>query len=249
MRYGFGIEPLNVNSSGKVWEISSDGKTLIQPLTSIKGLGDTAMQQIIDNRPFNKIEDFLFNENIVYSKLNKKALDVLVRSKALDCLMDERFTGRNHFWSAVAVDRPRKEKNLIDNIRDYAAEGDFAIEEEIEHQASLTGVFPIDLVVSKGIQKQLQDKFIPPISEYDPDLELVWFVPRKVIVKKTKNGKDYYLVEVIDSNSVLTTIKCWGVKVGKDKIHTNTPYLARLSYDDQWGFSTRSIYHNFKMLG
>ena len=70
-RYGFGIEPLNVNSSGKVWEISSDGKTLIQPLTSIKGLGDTAMQQIIDNRPFNKVEDFLFNENIVYSKLNK----------------------------------------------------------------------------------------------------------------------------------------------------------------------------------
>ena len=29
------------------------------------------------------IEEFLFNENIVYSKLNKKALDVLVRSQSL----------------------------------------------------------------------------------------------------------------------------------------------------------------------
>tara|TARA_Y100000593_G_scaffold51560_1_gene96861 strand:- start:865 stop:1674 length:810 start_codon:yes stop_codon:yes gene_type:complete len=248
-RGGFKIEPLNVNSSGKVWEISEDGKTLIQPLTSIKGLGDAAMQQIIDNRPFNKVEDFLFNEGIVYSKLNKKALDVLVRSKALDCLMDERFTGRNHFWSAVAVDRPRKEKNLIENIKDYADEGDFTIEQEIEYQSSLTGVFPLDLVVSKDTQQKLQERFIPPISEYDPTLELVWFIPRKVIVKKTKNGKEYYLIEVVDSNSVLTTIKCWGINRDRDKVSINRPYMARLSYDDQWGFSTRSIKHTFRLLG
>jgi len=247
--HGFKIEPLNVNSSGKVWEISDDGETLIQPLTSIKGLGDAAMQQIIDNRPFNRVEDFLFNEGIVYSKLNKKALDVLVRSKALDCLMDNRFTGRNHFWSAVAVDRPRKEKNLLENIEEYADEGDFTIEQEIEYQSSLTGVFPLDLVVGESTQKKLHEMFIPPISEYDPDLELVWFIPRKVIVKKTKNGKNYYLVEVVDSNSALTTIKCWGVNVDKDKIHVNRPYMARLDYDDQWGFSCRSIKYRFKLLG
>ena len=238
-----------MNSSGKVWEISDDGETLIQPLTSIKGLGDAAMQQIIDNRPFNRVEDFLFNEGIVYSKLNKKALDVLVRSKALDCLMDNRFTGRNHFWSAVAVDRPRKEKNLLENIEEYADEGDFTIEQEIEYQSSLTGVFPLDLVVGESTQKKLHEMFIPPISEYDPDLELVWFIPRKVIVKKTKNGKNYYLVEVVDSNSALTTIKCWGVNVDKDKIHVNRPYMARLDYDDQWGFSCRSIKYRFKLLG
>ena len=248
-RHGFEIQPLNINQSGRVWEISDDGKTLIQPLTSIKGLGDAAMQQIIDNRPFNKIEEFIFNENIVYSKLNKRAFDVLCRGGALDCLMDERFTGGKHFWSAVAVDRPRKEKNLLENIAKYAPEGEFSDEEKIEYLTDLTGIFPISLVITDSIQKNLEEKFVPPISEYDPELELVWFIPRKVMVKKTKNGKNYYLVEVIDSNSALTSIKCWGVKPEKDVIHINRPYLAKLQYDDQWGFSTRSIRHTFRLLG
>jgi len=246
---GFMIQPLNINQSGRVWEISDDGNTLIQPLTSIKGMGEAAMQQIIDNRPFNKIEDFLFNENIIYSKLNKRVLDVLCRSGALSCLMDDRFTGSKHFWSAIAVDRPRKEKNLLDNIEAYAPEGEFNAEETIEHLTDLTGIFPISLVLTDDIRKNLEEKFVPPISEYDPDLELVWFIPRNVIVKKTKNGKNYYLMEVTDSNSALTSIKCWGVKPEKDIIHINRPYLAKLQHDEQWGFSTRSIRYTFRLLG
>ena len=247
--FGYDIEPLSINKSGKVWEISEDNKTLIQPLTSIKGLGDAAMQQIIVNRPFNTIEDFLFNEEMVYSKLNKKALDVLIRSGAAHELMDDRFTGGKHFWSAVAVDRPRKEKNLLENIDKYAPEGEFSDEETIEYLSELTGIFPMHLVLTDDVKDNLGQKFIPPISEYDPELQLVWFIPRKVIIKKTKNGKDYYLVEVVDSNSILTTIKCWGVKPAKDRIHVNRPYLAKLQYDEQWGFSTRSIRHTFRLLG
>ena len=92
-KYGFDIAKLNVNTSGEVWEISDDGSTLIQPLAAVKGLGEAAIKQVVDNRPFVNIEEFLFNENIVYSKLNKRALDVLVRSGALEPLMDDRFTG------------------------------------------------------------------------------------------------------------------------------------------------------------
>jgi len=247
--FGFDIKPLDVNHSGKVWEISEDGKTLIQPLTSIKGLGDAAMQQIMEHRPFNNIEEFLFNEEIVYSKLNKRALDVLVRSEALGCLMDDRFTGGKHFWSAVAVERPRKEKNLLENIELYKEEGDFTNEEKIEHLSSLTGVFPMDLVINDHILKRLEECKIPPISEYDPDLLVTWFIPRKTTVRKTKNGKDYYIIEVIDSNSAQTSIKCWGVDMSKDRVYNNRPYMAKLDYNEQWGFSTRSIRHTFKLLG
>ena len=49
-----------------------------------------------------------FHPDVVYSKFNKKALDVLVRSGAMDGLIDDRFAGRKHFWSAVAVDRPKE---------------------------------------------------------------------------------------------------------------------------------------------
>jgi DNA polymerase III alpha subunit len=246
-KLGFNLLPLDINLSNKDWEIGKDG-SLIQPFSSIKGLGDAAIAQIVDNRPFECIEDFLFNDNMVYSKLNKKALDVLARSQSLNSLVDERFTGLKHFWSAVAVDRPKTKKKFGENIDLYRPEGDFTDEEKIEYQVDLTGVFPIHLVLSDEVNEQLEKHMVPPLGNYDPALEVSWFIPREVIPKKTKNGADYWIVRVIDSTSTVTAIKCWGIKNGVDIIHLNKPYMAKLEYNEQWGFSTRSIRHNFKLL-
>jgi len=246
--FGFKIRSLNVNSSGRVWEISEDGTTLIQPLSSVKGLGDSAIDQIVRNRPFNTIEDFLFNENVVYSKLNKKALDVLCRSGALDSLMDDRFTGGKHFWSAICVDRPRKPKNLEENIVLYRPEGAFSDEEKISYLVELTGVFPFDRVMKEDLYQKLKQNLIPSIAEYNPDYgDVVWFIPRKVIPKKTKNGKDYWILEVIDDTNSLTKVRCWGIGE-HDMVHLNRPYMAKLDYNGKWGFSTRNLRRNFRIL-
>ena len=246
--FGYNVEPLNVNTSGKVWEISADNKTLIQPLTSIKGLGAVAIQQILEHRPFNTVEDFLFHEKVKYSKLNKKALDALCRSQALTDLIDDRFTGLRHFWSACVVDRPRKLKNLEENIVTYAAEGDFSEEEKLEHLVNLTGVFPINSVINDHVRGKLNELHIPPISEYDPDLGVTWFIPRECKLKKSKNGKNFYVVKVIDDNNETNIIRCWGVDPDRDVIHINRPYMARLNYDPNWGFSTFSVRRMFKLL-
>ena len=245
----FEIEGLNINTSGKVWEISDDGKTLIQPLSSCKGIGDAAIEQIISNRPYKTIEEFIFNENIVYSKVNKRVLDILSRSGTLDCLIDNRFTGDKHFWSAVAVDRPRNQKKLDENIETYAPEGGFSPEEKIEYLVNLTGVFPMERVITGDVLRKLQELRIPPLGEYDPNLLVCWFIPRKIIPKKTKKGKDYWIVECIDDTSTTTRVRCWGVNPRKDKIHLNHPYMAKLDYSPDWGFSTRAIGRTFKMLG
>jgi DNA polymerase III alpha subunit len=213
-------------------------------------LGDAAIDQIFIGRPFDSIENFLFNEEMRYSKLNKKSLDVLVRSGTLTPLMDHRFTGLKHFWSAVAVDRPRKVKNLEENIDLYAPEGDFSEEEKIQSLVDLTGQFPIHRVVTEDIMERLTSMCIPPISEYDPELQVVWLVPRKVTPKKTKNGKDYLVVDATDSNSSNIRIRCWGVDVrGGDNIQLNKPYLIRPQYNLEWGFSTRGrAYKTWKAL-
>ena len=246
--FDFDVQTVDVNLSGLQWDIAPDNKTLIQPLNSIKGLGDKAIEQIMEHRPFNTIEELLFNEEIVYSKLNKKALDVLCRSKAADVLVDDRFSGAKHFWSAVAVDRPKNRKKFNENIELYEPEGDFTDEEVIQHISDLTGVFPIDLVIDTSVQEKLRTYRVPPVGEYDIDLGVAWFIPREVIKKKTKNNKDYWIVRVIDSTSTMTSIKCWGVKE-KDSIQINRPYMAKLEYDENWGFSTRSMYYNFRLLG
>ena len=246
-KMGFEIAPIDINLSDRDWQIADDGR-LVQPFSSVKGLGDAAIDQILNNRPFENIEHFLFNEDVVYSKLNKKALDVLVRSQALNSLMDERFSGRKHFWSAVAVDRAKTKKKFGENIELYAPEGDFTDEEMIEYQVDLTGIFPFELVITGDVLDKLDAHGIPPLGDFDPDLLVSWFIPREVIEKKTKNGKDYWIVKVIDSTSTINSIKCWGVRKGVDKIHLNRPYMAKLDYSEQWGFSSRSVRHNFRLL-
>ena len=246
---GFEIEGLNINTSGKVWEISDDGKTLIQPLSSCKGIGDAAIEQIVGHRPYHTIEEFLFNEKMVYSKVNKRVLDILIRSGAMDPLIDDRFSGGKHFWSAVAVERPRNQKKLDENIELYKPEGNFSEEEKIEYLVDLTGVFPMEKVITGEVLRKLQDYGVPPLGEYDPDLQLSWFIPRAIIPKKTKNGKDYWIVECIDDTSTLTKIRCWGVNPNKDRIFLNRPYMAKLNYDPNWGFSTRAIGKTFRLLG
>ena len=248
-KFKFKIKPTDINKSGIVWEIDEDNNTLIQPLTSLKGLGDKAIEQIMNNRPFNTIESFLFNEDIVYSKLNKKSLDVLVRSGALNCLMDERFTGLKHFWSAAVVDKPKNIKKFNENIEMYELEGDFTKEEKINNLVSLTGIFPMDLVLNKEIKQRLDHYSVPALGEWDNNLGVAWFIPREVISKKTKNNKTYWILRVIDDTSTPHSIKCWGVNPERDEIYLNRPYMSKLDYDEEWGFSTRSIKYNFRMLG
>jgi len=247
-KHGFNIEQININTSTEQWEIAGDGKTLIQPFSSIKGLGEKAVEQILNNRPFTTVEELLYNEEIVYSKLNKKALDVLCRSGALDSLVDERFTGCKHFWMSCIQDKPKSQKKLEENINLYAPEEDFTREEKIDFVSSLTGMFPFDLVLTKRIREAINRNMVPPLGNYDEDLGISWFIPREIIPKKTKNDKLYWIVKVIDDTSTTSSIKCWGIK-DDDHIYINRPYAAKLQYSEDWGFSTRSIRHTFRMLG
>jgi len=247
--FGFDIEPIHINKSGRVWEISKDSKTLIQPLTSIKGLGEKAIEQILLHRPFNTLEEFLFNEEVVYSKLNKKAIDVLVRAEALNNLVDERFSNLKHFWSAVVDNRPKSRKKLDALIDEHKDVEDFTRDEVIENKINLSGIYPFGLIMSDDIKKRLEYHCVSPLSEYDPDLQVSWFIPREVIIKKTQKGRYYYIVKTLDINSEMIDIKCWGIDPEKDKIYLNRPYMAKLDFQEQWGFSSRYGVKNWKLLG
>jgi DNA polymerase III subunit alpha len=244
---GFKIKQLDVNTSGEVWEIDQTGETLIQPLMAIKGFGESAFKEIVSYRPFKTVEEFLFNPYMSYSKLNKKALDVLCRSGALDSLVDNRFSGAKHFWSVVAVDRPRNLKKFEENLDLYRPEGDFTEEEKIVFLTELTGFFPLNRVMDLDTMNKLEDNGIKPIGDYDPELQFVWFIPRKKEVKKTKNGKEYWVLDVVDSSSKVSRIRCWGIQEN-DVIHINRPYMARIDFNEQFGFSTRSIRKSFRLL-
>ena len=247
-KYGYDIEHVDINTSTEQWEISEDGKTLIQPFSSIKGVGDKAVEQIIKHRPFNNAEELLFNDEVVYSKLNKKALHALCLSGGLDSLVDDRFNGCKHFWMSCINNRPKNPKKLLENIKEYCAEEDFTTEEKIENVSTLTGIFPFDLVMTRQLKESINNHRVPALGNWDKDLGVAWFIPREIVKKKTKNDKPYWILKVIDDTSTVTTIRCWGIKE-HDEVHLNRPYAAKLQHNEDWGFSTRSIRHTFKLLG
>jgi DNA polymerase III alpha subunit len=190
----------------------------------------------------------LFNEKVSYSKLNKKALDVLIRSGACDSIVDDRFKHCKHLWLSVVSERPKNKKRLEDNIIKYVGEYDFTEEEKIENVVSLTGIFPFELVMDKKVRERIAHNCVPPVAEFDKALGLCWLIPREVIERQTKNGRTFWIINAIDETCQTTNIKCWNVKE-TDKVHLNRPYIAKLDYDDQWGFSTRSLKHNFILVG
>ena len=235
--HGFNIRDIDINTSGAGWQ-AVEGNTLVAPLNSIKGLGDKAIEEIIAHRPFNTVEEMLFHPDVVYRKFNKKSLDALCRAGALKSLIDERFTGDKHFWSAVCVDRPKSLKKLAENIETYKEAGDFCLNDRIEFLTELTGTFPMSMVITDEVLDKLSKRYVPPISEFDPDLGVCWGIPRNVNARKTKNGKWFYVIDVIDSNNIITKIRCWGIKRETDEIYLNRPYIIKPKYNDNWGFST-----------
>ena len=159
-------------------------------------------------------------------------------------LIDERFTGDKHFWSAAIVDRPKSRKKFDENIETYRPEGSFTEDEKIGFFADLTGIFPVSMVMSQRIMDKLDAKGVPPISEYDRDLMFCWGIIRSVTKKKTKNGKPFFVVKVIDSNSVETQIRCWGVDPDKDSLAINRAYMLKPKHSADWGFSTYGDVNN-----
>jgi DNA polymerase-3 subunit alpha len=248
---GYKIEPTNINTSGKEWKVSDqDEMTLIQPLTSIKGLGPAAADEIMKFRPFKTIEELLFHEEISYMRVNKAKLDVLARAGALKDLIDSRFNHLKQFWLSCINERPKNVKQLRENIEASKLEPDFTRTEKIEFLTDITGIYPIDLVLTEIITDKLKYVKMPPISEFIKELGVAWCIPKKLEIRRTKNDKPYFVVEVIDSNFVLTLVRCWGIYPGKDRLFLNHPYLVRPLHNERWGFSTSGpIAKCWKLLG
>ena len=247
--FGYNVAPLDINTSGTAWEVK--GGRLVPPLTTIKGLGEAAIVEVIHKRPFSSVEDLLFDKGVVARKVNKKSLDAMCRAGAMESLMDDRFFGDKHFWSAVVVDKPKNKKKLGENIEKYKDEGTFSKGERINHLQALTGIYPINMVVPVKAYKFFEMQGINPLSEYDPELGKGWCIPTEVTTRKTKGGKPYYQVTVIDSNMKTQRINCWGVNPKTDFIYTHRLYVLEWpTYNATWGFSTKGgLSRNWKLLG
>ena len=85
----------------------------------------------------------------------------------------------------------------------------------------------------------------PPISDFDPACPSGHFaVPRNINFRKSKSGKWFAIIELIDTNNILTKIRIWNIKpkeVEEEVIVNELYQIKNAQYSDSWGYSQRGL--------
>ncbi len=109
-----GIEVLPPDVQKSNAEFTPIGDKILFGLSAIKGVGSKAIESIVANRPFKDIEDFILKVDT--SKVNKKVLEQLIKSGAMDSFGIPRKTLMNNLESILEFKkRVEDKKNAINH--------------------------------------------------------------------------------------------------------------------------------------
>ena len=168
------VLPPSVNMSFYQFH-ASDENTIIYGLGAIKGVGEQAMQSVIDSRlqqgEFKDLFDFCHRVDL--KKINKRTLEALIRAGALDCLGIERASLMLQLPEAVqAADQARSNRET--GIMDL-----FGEVEEVQRKPAKPVKPWSDEVRLKG-EKDTLGLYLTghPIDVYRPELKA--FIPNKI---------------------------------------------------------------------
>lgn len=99
---GLKVLPPDVNESGHSFVLTPDDN-IRYGLEAIKGVGATAVKEIISKRPYSSFEEFL--DKVAARTVNKRVMDNLIKIGAFDC-----WGTREEVWNQYYTHR--KEKNF-----------------------------------------------------------------------------------------------------------------------------------------
>lgn len=243
---GYEVKDVDINLSQNQW-IPTYNKELVQPISVIKGIGEKALEEIINNRPFKSIEELVFHPTMSYRKVSKKIMDVLVKSGALDELWKKSgFTNQKHLWSTIAEEKVKNKKQYQEKFEKYKTIQDFTDDEKMTFKMNLCGTYPFFDIVSKERLETLERINCTPIGDYLGQ-GAGWGVIKSYEFKKTGKGADYAVITLIDSQFREVSVRCWSWKLHYE-IKKNELYFVKLDYDPKWGLSTRNYTKSFKLI-
>jgi len=265
---GYNFIPADINLSGDEWVYSEEAQSFVPPLGSVKGIGDTAMNEILECRPYKSIEDILYNPDGSWrpSKINKTCITALCKIEALSSLTDftegkvnnhkqvlDAITSDNNYlllkkgkydMSRAAVKRRNETgeqpKNIFQeliNAHDYVA--DWSRAEKIANYIDLTSSSPGYLIFPDAMMKKLKKLNVKSALEIEEGkTEIAWFCITSVSEKKTKAGKTFLKMNIMDSESRIGSMRVWG-KMSASLIDPYTIWIAEVK-KDEWGYSAQS---------
>lgn len=129
---GYQIVDIDINHATAGWT-ALPGKKFMPSFLSVKGIGESAVEEIIENRPYKTIEELLWNEDGSWrhSKFNRKAMEALIKIEGFDSMdivgPDKVFTSYRHMWETMMgshtemVKKRKNDEHEVEVERDHAA--------------------------------------------------------------------------------------------------------------------------------
>ena len=259
-KLGYAIVPIDINYATSGWTIL-EGKRFMPSFNSCKGVGDAAIEEITANRPYQSIDDLLWDEEGKWrhSKFNKKAMEALIKIKAFDSMdlvgpgkmfssykaMHDIVIEKNaeiKKWTKKDPDRGRNRfKELTVEMAD---EPEWSLSTFAGFSREFLGSFNASSLLSPALMKKFESKSVVSIDEYE-ERDIYWFVVTEVKPKLTKNKKPYLLLNVTGSAGGNTRIFCWGWNGDESAVLPFSVCIAEVEKND-FGCSTKM--HRLKML-
>lgn len=259
---GYQFVPIDINHANSSWTILP-GKKFMPSFLSCKGIGASAIEEIVANRPYKSVYDLLWKDIKIsdgrvtdvswrHSKFNKKALETLIKIGALESLDEtgegKTFASYKHMHH-VLIENADKVKKIskrepsigMQNMRDIAAATrdeypEWTREEKVHNQVELLGSVDVSTIVDPMLLKRLNEKNVRSIEELEQgEKGVVWFIVQAVNQKVTKNKKVYAQIEALGPTGRVVKLSVWGWKGGS--IVPFTPHLAEVEKND-FGCST-----------
>jgi DNA polymerase III alpha subunit len=248
---GYNIVPIDVNYASAGWSVLP-GKKFMPSLLSCKGLGETAAEELMQNRPFTSIEQMLWNEDGTWrlSKFNKKALDALIRVGAfasLDCVGEGKLFDSYHHMHEVIVENmdfikksSKKDphlgrKTFFELARALSPMPEWSRKEQAENQVEVLGSLDVTSMLEPEVMERLFNKGVKAVDEWTQK-DFYWFCVMDAVPKKTKTGKNYLLLRVAGTVGKEYRMNVWGWD-GIKEFPPLSVFLAEVDKND-FGLST-----------
>lgn len=248
---GYTIKQIDINYATASWTILP-GKKFMPSFLTCKGVGNAAIEEIIENRPYKNVYDLLWNEDgsWKHSKFNKKALEGLIKVGAFESM---NLVGEGKVFNSyrqmheVLIEHmdelkktPKRDpgygrRRFDELLSETSNIPDWTRAEKLEMTQDLLGNYDINLVISPEQQNFLAQKSVKSIDHWEGK-NLYWAIAVEVTPKLTKNKKEYLQVKFVGDGNKQYRAFLWGCK-DPSAVPTNTAYIAEFDKSD-FGFST-----------
>jgi DNA polymerase-3 subunit alpha len=252
-KMGYEIGNVDINISTNQWSVDTARKILIPSFSTIKGVGETAIDEILACRPYKSIEEMLWKPDGQWrpSKFTRRSLDALIKSNAFES-MD--VVGEGKLFSSwkqmhhVLIENsdaikkwakkdPLRGKNKFKELL-LETEGmpEWTRREIATAQVETLGKLDPLSLIPPELKQKFKDREVASVDTWGR-LDVYWFIVTGSTEKKTKNGKPYLLLQIVGESGSMLKMFMWDWD-GKLSFEPYTLCVAEVDCTD-FGMSTK----------